>query len=55
MAVVDKPGYGIQFGAEGLTIPLAQQAPRAAKCRWQREVGVWLVAGSWDWACVGCA
>ena len=31
LAVVDRGG--IQFGAEGLTIPLAPQDPRAAKCR----------------------
>ncbi|GAB4820421.1 hypothetical protein N2152v2_007467 [Parachlorella kessleri] len=31
LAVIDRGG--IQFGAEGLTIPLTAQAPRLAKCR----------------------
>uniref|UniRef100_A0A061R4X3 TLDc domain-containing protein n=1 Tax=Tetraselmis sp. GSL018 TaxID=582737 RepID=A0A061R4X3_9CHLO len=35
IAVVDKPDGGIQFGAEGLTIPLGSTGadPRLAKCR----------------------
>ena len=30
---MDDPQKGIQFGAEGLSIPLSQSNPQAAKCR----------------------
>ncbi len=34
LAVIDKgPDFGIQFGAEGLTIPLTPGLERLAKCR----------------------
>lgn len=33
LALVDRPGAGPQWGAEGLTIPLAPADPRRAKCR----------------------
>lgn len=33
LALVDRPGAGPQFGAEGLTIPLNPANPRLAKCR----------------------
>lgn len=30
---MDDPQKGIQFGAEGLSIPLSKDSPKAAKCR----------------------
>ena len=33
LAVIDKPEAGIQFGPDGLTIPLAADSPRRAKSR----------------------